>query len=167
MKQYFFYSSLVALLFACNSNNTTAAKDNAESTTATTTASKEPSGETKSGEGILGDWKLRQEAYDDNHNGTLDAEERSKAIPNHYFYRFNEDGSALINFSASSSGAFKGHYEKKAENGKEKLYVYRNKVPGEEDKDPLPDVYTIVSVSAEELVLLESRGNHTFWIFKR
>ena len=167
MKQHFIYSSLVFLLLACNNSNTTPAKDNPASTAAATPASKESSTETKRGEGILGDWKLSKETYDENDNGALDAEERNKAFSNHYFYRFNEDGSALINASPSPVGAFKGHYEKKTENGKEKLYVYRDKIPGEDEQDPAPEVYTIISVTADELVLLESIGNNTFWIFNR
>ena len=167
MKQYFFYSSFVVLLLACNSNNTDTVKDIDSSSAAAAPSANEAPAESKRGEGILGDWKLQHEAYDNNSNGALDADERSKAIKNHYFYRFNENGSALIGASSSPAGAFKGRYEKKTENGKEKLYEYRDKIPGEDETDPVPEVYTIISVSGEELVLLESLGNNTFWIFKR
>jgi hypothetical protein len=47
------------------------------------------------------------------------------------------------------------------------LYVYRNKVEGQEKKDPPPDVYRIIAMSKNELVLLEDLGNLTFWVFER
>ena len=62
---------------------------------------------------------------------------------------------------------FKGRYEIKTENGNKMLYVFRNRVVGEEDKDPVPDVYRIISESKNELVLLENEGNLTFWVFEK
>ena len=114
-----------------------------------------------SGEGIVGYWKLTLEAYDNNENKILDEDERKKGIKNKYTYRFNADGSCLI------QETFKGRYEEKTERGKKMLYVYRNRVAGEEDEDPVPDVYRIISMSKTQLVLLEQEGNLTFWVFER
>jgi hypothetical protein len=47
------------------------------------------------------------------------------------------------------------------------LYVYRNRVVGEEKQDPPPDMYRIISMSKNELLLLEDLGNLTFWYFER
>jgi len=47
------------------------------------------------------------------------------------------------------------------------LYVFRNRVAGEEKQDPPPDVYRIISLSKNELVVLEQEGNLTFWVFER
>jgi len=114
-----------------------------------------------SAEDITGYWKLKLEAYDDNSNKILDDAERKKGIKNNYSFRFNADGSCKI------VEAYKGRYEVKAESGNKMLYVYRNKVAGEEKNDPPPDVYRIISMSKSELVLLENEGNLTFWVFER
>ena len=47
------------------------------------------------------------------------------------------------------------------------LYVYRNRVVGEEEKDPPPDVYRIITLSKNEMTLLEDLGDLTFWVFER
>lgn len=112
-------------------------------------------------EGITGYWKLKLEAYDNNSNKILDEDERKKGIQNRYSFRFNADGSCQI------VDAYKGHYEVKTESKNKMLYVYRNKVAGQEEKDPPPDVYRIISISQTELVLLENEGNLTFWVFQR
>jgi hypothetical protein len=114
-----------------------------------------------SADDIIGFWKLKLEAYDDNSNKILDEAERKKGIKNNYSFRFNADGSCKIVES------FKGRYEVKTESGNKMLYVYRNRVAGEEKQDPPPDVYRITSMSKNELVLLENEGNLTFWVFER
>jgi len=114
-----------------------------------------------SADDIIGFWKLKLEAYDDNSNKILDEAERKKGIKNNYSFRFNADGSCKIVES------FKGRYEIKTESGNKMLYVYRNRVAGEEKQDPPPDVYRITSMSKNELVLLENEGNLTFWVFER
>jgi hypothetical protein len=55
----------------------------------------------------------------------------------------------------------------KTKGGNKILFVYRNRVRGEEEKDPPPDVYRIVSLSKNELVLLEEMEGLTFWVFER
>jgi hypothetical protein len=110
---------------------------------------------------ITGFWKLKLEAYDDNGNKILDEAERKKGFKNNYSFRFNADGSCKIVES------FKGRYEVKTENGNKMLYVFRNRVAGEEKQDPPPDVYRIISLSKNELVVLEQEGNLTFWVFER
>jgi len=114
-----------------------------------------------SAEDIAGYWKLKLEAYDDNSNKILDDAERKKGFKNNYSFRFNADGSCKIMES------FKGRYEVKTEGSNKMLYVYRNKVEGQEKSDPPPDVYRIISMSKSELVLLENEGNLTFWVFER
>lgn len=149
-----------ALLIACNNNKA------AQESTATTTqqqpevAANIETNQT-SGDGIVGYWKLTLEAYDDNGNKVLDEDERKKGIKNRYSYRFNADGSCQI------QEVFKGRYEEKTEGGNKMLYVYRKRVVGEEEQDPAPDVYRIISISKNELVLLENAGNLTFWVFER
>jgi hypothetical protein len=114
-----------------------------------------------SDEDITGYWKLKLEAYDDNSNKVLDDAERKKGIKNNYSFRFNADGSCQI------VEAYKGRYEIKAGSGNKMLYVYRNRVEGQEKTDPPPDVYHLISVSKTELVLLEDEGDLTFWVFER
>ena len=110
---------------------------------------------------ITGYWKLKLEAYDDNGNKILDEAERKKGFQNRYLFRFNADGSCGI------QEFYKGRYEVKTESGNKMLYVYRNKIEGQEKKDPPPDVYRIISLSKNELVLLEDLGNLAFWVFER
>jgi len=114
-----------------------------------------------SGEDITGYWKLKLEAYDDNRNKTLDEAERKKGFKNRYSFRFNADGSCQI------VETYKGRYEVKTESGNKMLYVYRRRVQGVEDQDPPPDVYRIISINKNELVLLEDLGNLAFWVFER
>jgi len=110
---------------------------------------------------ITGFWKLKLEAYDDNRNKILDEAERKKGFKNHYAFRFNADGSCMI------QETYKGHYEVKTEGGNKMLYVYRRRVEGVEEKDPPPDVYRIISMTKTELILLEDLGNLAFWVFER
>jgi hypothetical protein len=149
-----------ALLISCNNNKaaqeTTDAETKQQPEAALPTQTSQPSGD-----GIVGNWKLTLEAYDDNSNKTLDEAERKKGIKNNYAFRFNSDGSCQI------QQVYKGHYEVKTEGDKKMLYVYRNRVVGEEEKDPPPDVYHIISMNKIELVLLEQEGNLTFWIFEK
>ena len=148
-----------ALLVSCNNNQpaeTKVAEEPKQSEVASNTATDQ-----SSGEGIAGYWKLTLEAYDENENKILDEAERKKGIKNKYTFRFNADGTCRIQES------FTGRYEVKTEAGKKMLYVYRNRVVGEEDKDPVPDVYRIISMNKTELVLLENIGDLTFWVFER
>lgn len=160
MKTNFFTTigAIALVLASCGNNNAqeTTADTPKQSDAASTTATTQPSGD-----GIVGYWKLTLEAYDENENKILDEAERKKGIKNKYAFRFNADGSCKIQES------FPGRYEVKTEGGKQVLYVYRKKVAGEEDQDPVPDVYTITSIGKTEMVLLEREGNLTFWVFER
>jgi hypothetical protein len=163
------YGSLLVLaiiLLGCT--NHTANKGSTESNIVKNTSEVQPPNSQQNptdavspGEGVVGYWKLALEAYDDNDNRQLDAEERSKGFSNRYSFRFNADKSCRI------MDMFKGHYEIEEKNGKKLLNVYRDKVAGEEESDPPPDIYLVTSMSNDEMVLLETLGNHTFWVFKR
>ena len=156
------YNIIIAgiILIACNDNKAAkeipVANTEQQAATASTTEASQPSGD-----GIVGFWKLKLEAYDDNGNKILDEEERKKGIKNNYTYRFNADGSCQI------QQMFKGRHEEKTEGGNKMLYVYRNRVVGEEEKDPPPDVYRIISLGKNEMVLLEVTNNLVFWIFEK
>ena len=160
MKPNLIFCIAFALLIACSNNKaaeeTTASKSEQQPEVASNLETNQPSGD-----GIVGYWKLTLEAYDNNGNKILDEEERKKGFKNQYTSRFNSDGSCKI------QEFYKGRYEEKTENGNKMLYVYRNKVEGQEKKDPPPDVYRIISMSKNELVLLEDLGNLTFWVFER
>ena len=106
---------------------------------------------------------MRVEVFDDNSNRVPDEEEIKKAYSNNYMLQLNADGSCKI------QQVFTGRYEKKIENGKEMLYVYRKRIEQEEDKDPPPDIFQIISLKKDELVLLiiDAAGSSAFWYFKR
>lgn len=142
-----------------NTSNST--NEETASTSNTATTSTDPQN-TDPGS-LIGTWQLQLDAYDDNNNQQLDPEERAKATPNKMSYQFKPDGSCVI------QGMFKGRYELKKMNGKDQLSVYRERIPQEEEKDPDPDHYRILSHSGTELVLLmvESHYDNTIWIFKR
>lgn len=166
MYRKIYYPPLFAMLLLLGCGNSNTAKNSEETKTqktATPTGNNNAGEQVQLGEGIIGDWKLALETSDDNENKLLDEEERKKAFPNHYFYRFNTDGSCLINFTGTSRGAFKGHYEKKKVGTREKLLVYLD----EGDSPGLNDQQYIVSVTKDELVLLNAANEITFWIFKR
>ena len=158
IKSYF--CIVLGSLIACSNNKaaeeTTASKVEQEPEIASNKETTQPSGD-----GIVGYWKLSLEAYDDNSNKTLDEEERKKGIKNKYTYRFNADGSCQI------QDFYKGRYEEKTENGNKILYVYRERIVQEEDEDPIPDVYRIISMSKTQLVLLENENKLAFWVFER
>jgi hypothetical protein len=117
-------------------------------------------------DGIVGDWKLALECYDDNHNHQLDDAERKKGFSNHYFYRFSADGGCVISpFAANQlKNGFKGHYTVTTKNGKQVITTFWDEA---EQKGQREAQYTVISVSKTELVLLETTGDHTFWIFNR
>jgi len=146
----------LAFAFGCGSNSTVnTATQNTKAETQTTSKVE------ASGDDLVGSWQLSLEAYDDNNNKKLDEEEKKKGIQNRYALRFNADGSCQI------MNIYKGRYERKTENGKDILSVYRNRIPQEEEKDPPPDVYQIISLTKTEMTLLETIGDHVFWVFKR
>ena len=159
MKTYVIIATAFAF-FGCNNNKSGQAINIAQNGTQPEFLSNTETSQT-SEEGIIGYWKLKLEAYDHNENKILDETERKKGIQNRYSFRFNADGSCQIRES------FKGHYEVKTKGGNKILFVYRNRVRGEEEKDPPPDVYRIVSLSKNELVLLEEMEGLTFWVFER
>ena len=111
------------------------------------------------GDGIVGTWKLHLEVYDDNGNRIPDEAELKRGSSNFYRFQFNGDGSCRI------QGSLTGRYERKTENGLDKLYVYRKRIEGVEDKDPLPDEYLVTSLKKDELVL--QLKAEIFWFFKR
>ena len=117
-------------------------------------------------DGIVGDWKLALECYDDNHNHQLDDAERKKGFSNHYFYRFSADGNCIISPFVTNQlkSGFKGHYVLSEKNSRKVITTYWDEA---EQKGQREGQYTIISVNKDELVLLETTGDHTFWIFKR
>jgi hypothetical protein len=166
MKQatpFFSFAFLLAMLSCGSSNVKPATETTAGETKETTPAAPETptNSGASSGDDITGYWKLSLEAYDDNRNRKLDEDERQKGIKNRYSFRFNADGTCQI------MDLYKGRYERKTENGKKLLSVYRARIPEEEEKDPPPDVYEITSMDNGELVLLETLGDHVFWVFKK
>ena len=110
-------------------------------------------------DGIVGEWKLSLETFDDNNNKSLDDEERKKGIAtSKTSYRFNADGSGII-----SNMKFKGEYEVRDEGARKLLttYIFDNGKRMQEGK------FYILSVNKDELVLLHASGEYAIWVFKR
>ena len=156
---------IVGLLFiyGCGDNKAATNEKKSADSSSPDKKGEQPTASTNSGDSIVGTWKMSLDAFDKNDNEVLDEEERKNAVANNYVLQLNSDGSCKL------QQVFTGRYEVTTENGKQILRVYRKKVEGEEDKDPLPDVYIIKSVGKEEMVLLVVDGGEstTFWIFKR
>ena len=162
------FTLFFALLFSGCSNEKTTEKTESASAgngqeTAVVTENSQESESAASQGGITGDWKLDWEVFDDNGNWKMEPEEKAKAYRNNYRLLLRTDGSSRI------QNMFNGRYEIKEENGRQMLYVYRERVVGEEDEDPLPEVFHIYSKKADELILqVVSAGEpSSFWIFKR
>jgi hypothetical protein len=154
---------ILACLFLLNcgnkaENNPLQSETQVQNATSEPANSNDPSNKTQAS-GITGKWNLALEAYDNNRNFILDPEERSKGFPNKYYYQFNEDGSCLIH-----QMKLKGHYVLSEKNGRKVITNYFDEA---EQKGQKEAQYTIISVNKDELVLLETTGDHTFWIFKR
>lgn len=115
---------------------------------------------------IVGDWKLAFETYDENENKKLDPEERKKGFSNHFFFRFNSDGSALVNFNNTAQAAFKARYKISARKNLQFLAVYLDDDKNE-NPDGLGSGYYIIAVDKNELVLLGGTTERAFWVFKR
>jgi hypothetical protein len=108
-------------------------------------------------DGIIGSWTLVLQAFDNNSNGKLDADERKKGNIGRHFYQFNTDGTCLIH-----TMKLKGSYELKTVDGKKRLFTY---IDDEGAKTPENKWY-IISVTKTELILL-SQDKYAFWIYKR
>jgi uncharacterized lipoprotein NlpE involved in copper resistance len=168
MKQTIYQLTIFAIvLMGCSNSN--AEKDKTKKSpepTATEVATNKPLNSDQQDDGIVGAWQLALEASDDNDNYILNDDERKNGFANKFYYKFNADGSCVIN-----SMQLKGHYEIKTEGGKRKLYTYLNEGYRKESRnnDLRENEYEIVSVSKAELVLMFSMAGlaQTFWVFKR
>ena len=148
----------ILALGSCGSDSKgTSTSEQPKANSAQPTSMPEPSS-SPSDDGIVGEWKLALEAYDDNNNKVLDDEEKKKGISNRHYYRFNADGTCLIHMMK-----FKGNYEIKETNGRKQLLIYidDNGTKTSEGK------FYILSVNKDELTLLHSSGEYVFWVFKR
>ena len=155
----FVLAAISSLLINCGDNK--AANSEKQLTNSSSIEKKVEPGKVAApaGEGIVGNWELRLEVFDDNGNRIPDEAELKRGSSNFYRFQFNADGSCRI------QGSLTGRYERKTENGLDKLYVYRKRIEGVEDKDPLPDEYLVTSLKKDELVL--QLKSEIFWFFKR
>ena len=172
MKVIFFFALLTAIL-SCNDQkekkDSSATKNSATTNTTTPVTTQTPATGNENppnstgGTGLVGTWKMDTEIFDDNGNRVIDEEERNKAYGNRYQLQLNDDATCRI------QGMFSGHWKTKNENGYPMLYVYRNKVEGEETTDPPPDIFGIVQMDATDLILQVMMAGEpsSFWLFKR
>jgi lipocalin-like protein len=133
----------VSLLFCNCGGNNEAANEKLAANNSTVTETETAT----SGDGILGVWKLDIEARDENNNNILEDAERKKGFHNNYIYQFNANGTCRI------QGVYNGTYTVKEEKGNKVLTVQRERIKEAEEKDPLPDVYHIKSLTATEMTL--------------
>jgi Lipocalin-like domain len=159
------FSLSLILFISCGSTSVDKTSASGQSSLAKSSHIVKSTASTK-GDGIVGDWQLSIETYDENGNKALDDAERKKGFSNHYFYRFNTDGNCWVSPLANNpmQNAFKGHYTITEKNNKKIITIY---LDGDEEKGLQDGQYTIVSVNKDELVLLETALDHAFWIFKR
>lgn len=157
------FIATILLCAGCGNNKAATAETQPAGNISAETATQPSTAAVASGDGIVGTWRMYLDAFDDNSNQVLDEEERKKAIKNNYVLQLNADGTCKI------QGMFNGSYTVKEEGGKKMLNVQRKKIQGEEDEDPLPDIYHIKSLKKDEMILLLTEGGRTttFWIFKR
>jgi hypothetical protein len=163
MKYMIIWVAAIAALSNCGNNKAATTEQHAAKNESTENKESQPISSTSMADDIVGTWKLRLEVFDDNSNRVPDEAEMKKGYANNYMFQFNADGTCRI------QQMFTGRYEKKTENGRPMLYVYRKRVEKEEDKDPPPDIFQITSLKKDELVLqiIEAGDPSSFWFFKR
>jgi hypothetical protein len=154
----------LTILFSCSNSN--AGNETTKEKTAVASNSNDETSKPSPGNDLIGDWKLSVETYDENQNKKLDPQERAKAFSNHFFFRFNADGSALVNFSATAERAFKAKYKLSKRKDLQFISIY---IDGDENEGPdgLSGGYYIISVDKNELVVLEGANERAIWIFKK
>jgi hypothetical protein len=163
MKSMIILVAAFVTLTNCGNNKAATTEQQTANSKATENTDVQSTSSASTGDDIVGTWKLRLEVFDDNSNRIPDEAEMKKGYGNNYMFQFNADGTCRI------QQTFTGRYEKKTENGRPMLYVYRKKVEKEEDKDPPPDIFQITSLKKDELVLqiIEAGEPSSFWFFKR
>ena len=163
MRSMIILVAAIVALTNCGNNKAAITEQSIANNTATEIKETQPTSPTQSGDDMVGTWKLRLEVFDDNSNRVPDEAEMKKGYGNNYMFQFNADGTCRI------QQMFTGRYEKKTENGRPMLYVYRKRIEKEEDKDPPPDIFQVTSLKKDELVLqIITLGEpSSFWFFKR
>jgi len=148
--------------FTVNNNNEALSKETTQTTVHLLPGDCQPA----QGNNLIGDWKLSVETYDENQNKKLDPQERAKAFSNHFFFRFNADGTALVNYSTTAEHAFKAKYKLSKRKDLQFISIY---IDGDANESPdgLGGGYYIISVDKNELVVLEGANERAIWIFKR
>jgi hypothetical protein len=155
-------TALLILFYSCKNGNQDKAPEAIPAKTRTSSSSSNEKNQ-PSGTGIAGSWMLQKETFDDNNNHIIDEDELKKSFGNSYHIVLNEDGSCRL------QNIFTGKYSVTGSGGKRILSIQRNRVVGEEDTDPPPDKYEIISQDATEMILLvvEGANENSFWIFRR
>jgi len=163
MKSMIILVAAIVVLTNCGNNKAATTEQQIANNPAIENIEVEPTSSTSPGNDLVGTWKLRLEVFDDNSNRVPDEEEMKKGYGNNYLFQFNANGTCRI------QQIYTGRYEKKSENGRPMLYVYRKRIEQAEDEEPPPDIYQITSVKKDELVLQSILlGDPTsFWFFKR
>lgn len=156
----------LAIFVSCNSTAADKTSEKNQLPSKNASSHSENAGIAVESDGIVGDWQLSLDTYDENGNMQLDEAERKKAFSNHYFYRFNADGSALVS-PTGPQGAFKGYYKISTKKNHQLISVYLKEMSSKENPDGLESEHYIISVDKNELVLLEAHEERAFWIFKR
>jgi hypothetical protein len=150
-------ATFILFISCSNSSGNNGPSTPGEQTNEVKDLKKTASPEASSGDGIVGEWTLIKMIIDENANDKMDANEISNPITNSEDYmKLNSDGSA--EFYAIK---IKGRYEiKENSGGKRYLNLF--------DKDNTKHAKgAIISVTKNELTLLNKFAGSTFTIWKR
>jgi len=145
-------------LFFTNCGDNKAATNSEQTTqnSSSETSTKEVSAPTSSDASIVGEWQQTGVTEDKNGNDQLDTEERNSAIKMDGYMKLNSDGSAVM-FVIKN----KGHYEiETTSSGKKKLTLY-------DSENGKHDQGIIISVTKDELLIMNKFGGDSFTIWKR
>src|SRR6185369_5484834 len=121
------------IFFSCGNASLKFASTTAENETPQLAKSSADQPAFSPGNDLIGDWKLSVETYDENQNKKLDPQERTKAFSNHFFLRFNADGSALVNYSATAEHALKAKYKLSKRKDLQFISIY---IDGDDNEGP-------------------------------
>jgi hypothetical protein len=140
----------------CGDNKTATSSEQTTQNSSSETSTKDVSAPASSDASIVGEWQQTGVAEDKNGNDQLDAEERNSAIKMDDYMKLNSDGSAVM-FVIKN----KGTYEiETTSNGKKKLTLY-------DSENGKHDMGIIISVTRDELLIMNKFGGDSFTIWKR